>query len=81
MPTAKAKAAFNLASQLSAEMRDIHAKEEALNQAIESTEHAAVRDVLEAQLIRLGANWNRLHREFSAAFDEYTAAVQEYRAK
>lgn len=76
MPTPKAKAAFNEASRIAAEMRTINAKENALNEAIDGALHESLRSILEDQFIRLCAEWQQLHLDFNLAFDEYTAAAE-----
>ena len=77
MPTPQAVAAFNRAQRIAAEIREIHAKEEALNQALAAAEDELTRELIEHQIILQCAQWHRLHRDYTAAFVEYTAEVSE----
>lgn len=81
MPTLCATIAYNAAQRIAAEMRDIHAKEEALNEELEKASDEPTRGVIEFQIIRLCVEWNRLHREYTAAFAQYASAVEAGQAK
>lgn len=79
MPNPKAKAAFNRAQQLAAEMRDVHAQEPALSAAIDRMTDQASREALESEYVRTCSEWTRLFGEYTKAFAEFTAAVEEAR--
>jgi hypothetical protein len=79
MPSDKARAAFNAAQKLAADMQDIHAQEHALTAALGKTEDLPSREALEDEVRRIRAEWSRLFGEYTQAFGEFTAAVHAAR--
>jgi hypothetical protein len=81
MPTAEARAAFNAAQKIAADMRDIHAQEHALTAALEKTDDPPSRTALEDELRLIQTEWSRLFGEYTQAFAKFTAAVHAGRLK
>ena len=79
MPNKTATTAFSATQRIAAAMRTVQAKEDALNESLEKAVDLSSRAVIENEIIRLCACWNRLYQEYTKAFSEYTAAVEASR--
>ena len=79
MPTPEARAAFNIAQKLAAELRDVHAHEHATMEMLDKPLDPQNKASLEVELKNLRVQWDRLFREYNAAIAKFTQEVEQAR--
>jgi hypothetical protein len=79
MPSPDARAAFDDAQRLTAQLRDIHAQEHALSSMLKHTGDPATTQRLAGELKMLRRQWADLMAKYTAAMGRFTAAVEKAR--
>jgi hypothetical protein len=79
MPNDEALAAFNEAQQLAARMRDMQAKEEGLQAALDQLQDRSAIETLEGELNRVQRQWMDLSQAYTAAVGRFSNAVDQER--
>jgi hypothetical protein len=79
MPTPEARAAFDAAQAIAAQMRDIHAQEVAIEEAKGNCSDAPTLLQLDRELVILRNDWSNLAKQYTESVGRFNQAVEQAR--